>query len=335
MKRHKITLAEIADRNNLALALYRAARGKRDCYVVRCFLADMDTRLNQLAGDILDGRMPHGIFRSFTISDPKKRLIQAACFPDRIFHHAIMNQAGPVFERAMVAHTYACRPGKGVHRAVEQVQKNLRRFPWFVKIDISGYFAAINHARLLEVLSRRFKGQEILEQFERVVASYYDTPGRGLPIGSLTSQYFANYYLDGLDRLLGADPAVRAMVRYMDDIVWWCDTKQQARRVLAGVKAYLRHERDLAVKPEVQILRSAQGISYCGFRILPGIVRMSRRRKRRFLQRRLYWENLYQAGVIDAHRLQTAVSAVYAIAQGTDSLAWRRKNLRQYPPPEV
>jgi len=335
VKRRRITLLEIADRGNLVLALYKAARGKRDRSTVRSFLTDVDNRLNRMGAMILAGRMPRGKFRSFTISDPKTRVIHAACFSDRVFHHAVMNLAGPVFERAMVHHTYACRPGKGIHRAVMQVQKNLRRYRWYVKIDINSYFASISHFRLLNVLDRRFKGREIRLQFERILSCHHNEPGQGLPIGSLTSQYFANYYLDGLDRMLEADPAVRTMVRYMDDIVWWCDTKLQARQVLVRVNNYLEQERGLKVKPAIQILRSSNGISYCGFRILPGTVRMSRRRKRSFQEKRLYWESQYIAGRISPGQLQACVSAVYAIPQGTDSLAWRQENLRRYPPLEV
>ena len=335
VKRTRILLAEIADRHNLVLALSRAARGKRDRENIRHFLVNADKHLNRLARDILAARMPHGIFRTFHIFDPKKRLIHAACFPDRVFHHAVMNLAGPVFERTMVDHCYACRPGKGVHRAVHQVQKNLRRYSWYVKVDINGYFSSISHSRLLNILRRRFKGKEILQQFERIVACYHSTPGYGLPIGSLTSQYFANYYLDGLDRLLETDSSVRAMVRYMDDIVWWCDTKHEARQVLQQVQRYLDTERGLAVKPAIQILRSSQGISYCGFRILPAIMRMSRRRKRNFIRKRLEWEQHYRAGRITGIQLQNGVAAVYAIARGTDSLAWCRENLRRYPPPDV
>jgi hypothetical protein len=91
---------------------------------------------------------------------------------------------------------------KGVHKAVLQVQKNLQRFPWFVKVDIQRYFPSIDHAKLLELLSHRFKGLDFLALLGRIVASYQSQSGKGLPIGSLTSQHFANYYLDGADRVL-------------------------------------------------------------------------------------------------------------------------------------
>lgn len=185
------------------------------------------------------------------------------------------------------------------------------------------------------MLLRRFKGAEFTRQLQRLLDCHHNQPGKGLPIGSLTSQYFANYYLDGLDRLLQASPEVRAHVRYMDDAAWWCDSKAQAKQVLAQVQGYLQEERQLMLKPDWQIQRSEQGIRFCGYRILLGVVRLSVRRKRRYQQRRLYWENQYAQGRISATQLQTAYAAVHSVTQGTDSLAWRRQNLRHHPPVSV
>lgn len=332
MKRTLITLEAIAEYKNLILAFHKAAKGKRHRRDVQAFLQHFDTNLNRLGDDIRAARLPYGKFRAFQIHDPKKRLIHAACFEDRIFHHALMNLAGEVLERAMMPTSYACRPNMGVHKAAQHVQQHLREYAYYAKIDISGYFAAIDHTRLLQVLLRRFKGAECTAQLQRIIASHESTPQRGLPIGSLTSQYFANYYLDGLDRLLASLPAVRAHLRYMDDILWWCDNRQAVVATLQTVKHWLQQERGLQVKPNVQIQPSKQGVTYCGFRILQGTIRLSRRRKRRYQQRRQYWEQLYLNGMIDANQLQLAHAAVQAIAAGTDSLAWRQENLRRHPP---
>ena len=121
----------------------------------------------------------------------------------------------------------------------------------------------------------------------------------------------------------------------MDDSVWWCQDRQTAQQVLSDVRSYLREQRQLSIKPTLQIQPSRQGISYCGFRITPGTIRLSRRRKRSYQERRQYWEQRYQDGVIDAVQLQTAYAAVHAITQGADSLGWRRENLRRHPPPTV
>ena len=185
---------------------------------------------------------------------------------------------------------------------------------------------------MLQVLKRRFKGAEYIAQLQHIISCYETAPQWGLPIGSLTSQYFANYYLDGLDRLLADLPTVRAQVRYMDDIIWWCDSKQEIVLTLQTVRQWLQKKRQLKVKDNVQIQSSKQGVTYCGFRILQGAIRLSRRRKKRYQQRRQYWEQCFQQGDIDACQLQQAYAAVHAITAGTESLQWRKENLRLHPP---
>lgn len=331
MKRTLIKLETIAERSNLALALHKAARGKQHRDQVRLFFRQTNRNLNQLAEDIVNARMPYGRFRKFTIHDPKQRVIHAACFEDRIFHHALMNIAGPVLEQAMLPTSFACRTGLGVHRAADHVQQAIRRFNRYAKIDIKSYFANIDHDILLKVLQRRFKGNDFNLQLQRLLESYHVEPGKGLPIGSLTSQYFANYFLDQLDRLLDGLPAVQAHVRYMDDIVWWCDSKSELKQVFQQVQAYLIESRQLEIKPNWQVQQSKIGISYCGYRILPGVLRLSLRRKRSYQKRRLYWEAQYQQGHITATQLQTCYASVHAILQGAESKAWRQHNLRLHP----
>lgn len=246
-----------------------------------------------------------------------------------------MHQAGPVLERALTATTFACRQGMGHHAAVQQVQSHLRRFPWYVKIDIRHYFDDIDHSCLYALLQRRFKGQDFLALLWRIIACYTVTPGKGLPIGALTSQYFANEYLAGLDRYLLETLAVQAHVRYMDDIIWWCDSRTTARATLRQACAYVTTQRLLTVKPDMQTNRSDHGVSFCGYRITPGQLRLSRRRQRRYQQFRRHWEQAYSAGLIDALTLQHAYDAVHAITLPADSLSWRRHHLKRYPALDV
>ncbi len=335
MKRTTITLEAIAERKNLLLAFNKAAKGKRYRRDVCAFMLDFDANLNALGEDIRKAHLPYGRYREFLVFDPKKRLIHAACFEDRVFHHALMNLAGGRLERSMVNESYACSLGKGIHKAVERVQRNLQAHSWYGQIDIDAYFASIPHESLLALLMCRFKGGAVKAQFQRILASHEREPGKGLPIGSLTSQYFANFYLDGLDRLLSEHPLVNANVRYMDDIIWWCDSREDVHIILEMVREWLNRERGLTIKTNLQIQASKQGTTFCGSRILPGTVRLSRRRKKRYQQRRHYWEQKYLAGEIDAQQLQQAQSSVHAITHGTDSLHWRSENLRRHPPIDV
>ncbi|WP_295443931.1 reverse transcriptase domain-containing protein [uncultured Thiodictyon sp.] len=279
-----------------------------------------------LAGSVALGEM-----RAFRINDPKPRLIHAPCFRERVLHHALMTQAGPVLDRALVADTYACRVGKGALAAVQRAQHHQRRWPWYAQIDIRGYFASIDQATLCALLARRFKDPGLLALMMRIVAAYQTAPGKGLPIGALTSQQFANYYLSGLDRLLLEDCGVRGLVRYMDDLVWWGDSRAAVREALAAARAYTGECLALEIKDPVQIGPSAQGLSFCGYRILPGALLLSRRRKCRYAQCRRAWEDAYADGLIDARTLQSGYACALAITAHTDAAAWRREQLRRFP----
>jgi retron-type reverse transcriptase len=282
LQRDRIELADLAERGNLELAVWKAARGKRDRIAVGRFLADLEVRLNRLAEDIRMERVPAGRMRRFVIHDPKRRIISAACFVDRVLHHAILNLAESRFERMLTDHVYACRPGKGVHAAALAVQGNLRRWPWLVRVDVDGYFPSIDHGRLKDLLARCFKGNGFLALLGRIVDGGSTIPGRGLPIGALTSQHFANAYLDAADRFLLNHSAVRAELRYMDDIVWWCESRADCQTTLAELQAFLWEQRGLRLKPNVHIGLSRRGLAYCGFRIKPGVILASSRKLTRY-----------------------------------------------------
>ena len=173
MKRIRIDLEQIASHANLTLALHKSASGKRHRDQVSRFLQQAEKNLNQLAQAILDDRMSYGDFRSFIIQDPKRRTIHAACFEDRVFHHALINLAGPVLERAMLPTSFACRPALGVHRAATTVQQSVHRYGWYGKLDIDSYFACIDQDILLSILLRRFKGQAFETQLQRLLSCYH------------------------------------------------------------------------------------------------------------------------------------------------------------------
>jgi hypothetical protein len=165
----------------------------------------------------------------------------------------------------------------------------------------------------------------------RIVLSYHSSPGKGLPIGSLTSQHFANYYLDGADRFLLGHPSVSAHVRYMDDIVWWCRDKASARQVLLEVSAYLADICKLHLKDNAMIYRSALGLSYCGFRICPGIIRLARRKQRRYRLLRQRYEESWAHNRLSDRELQCHYDAVLAGTLPARSRSWRKQDLQLHP----
>ncbi len=326
MKRLAISLDTIAGRNNLLLAVHKAARGKRQYPEIAHFLANLEAQLAQLAANIQNGSAPTGQYRSFTIHDPKRRQIHAACFADRVLHHAILNLAEPRFETMLVDTSYACRPGKGVHAAVAQVQRNLCRFPWVVQVDVASYFPHICHATLKDLLATRFKGAAFLALLRRIIdmgSASYGSP-TGLPIGALTSQHFANAYLDVADRWLLAQPGVGAHVRYMDDIAWWCHSRAAAEQSLAEFAQFLYQTRGLRLKPQAQVFASNGGMAYCGFRVQQGVILPSRRKLGRYRQHMGLIEQAILAGQCSEVQIQRASDNAHSPLAHCHSIGFRK-----------
>jgi len=330
MRRSRATLAEVADLATLARAFWRAARGKRTCPEVIDFADHLDRRLAELGRSILDGTVEVGEMRSFEIRDPKQRTIHAPCFRERVLHHALIEKIGPPLDLALVDDSFACRAGKGTLAAVLRAQRHIRRFPWYLKIDVRAYFASVDHEVLRAALRRKLRDRGVLRLCDRIIASHAASPGRGLPIGALTSQHFANYYLAPLDRLILEGLRAPAMVRYMDDVVVWCHSGAEARALLRALDAFTADALRLTLKP-AQIQRSERGVSFLGFRVLPGALRLSRRRRRRYAAARRRLERDRATGAIDAAALQAGIDAALAITAHADARGWRRAELRRRP----
>lgn len=328
MKRIRIEPEQVTALPELVEAAHRAARGKRDRPDVQAFFCQFERSLARVQQALLDARLPEGRYRRFSIRDPKPRLIHAAPFADRVAHHALMRPMETPLDQWQPATSFACRRGKGVHAAVAYAQRQTRRYPWYVKMDVSGYFEHIDHAVLIRLLHRRLKGDWLFRLIEAVLASYCSSPGRGLPIGALTSQHFANTYLVPADQWLIAHPLCRAHCRYMDDTVIWAESREAANHLWRAYQQWFEETLHLSLKPVV-LQRSDQGLTLCGIRIRPHVLRPGRRRQRRFRQQLTHSERAYETGDIDMPTLQRHVDSLVAMLAPGQSLAWRRSLLGQ------
>ena len=252
MRRAANLFDQIPEPENLRLAFHKAARGRRGQAVVRQFAASLDQRIAAMSAAIREGTIPVGRFQQFLIRDPKERVITAPCFDERVLHHGIMNVCEPVLDRWLIDDTFACRVGKGREAAILRAQHFTRHNGWFLKLDVRKYFDSVSHARLMHFLERRFKDRRLLELLNRIIAAYRGELGIGLPIGSLTSQHFANFYLGWLDRYVKENLHLGGYVRYMDDMVLWHDGPEaiggspslvqrlRCRETVAGIQAFGR-----------------------------------------------------------------------------------------------
>lgn len=331
MKRAGNLFERIVDRENLRLAVARALRGKRHRPDARRFVRHLDDNLNAMQVSLLSGDVSVGCYQQFVIHDPKERIITAPCFRERVLHHAVMNVCEPVFERWLIDDTYACRRGLGRLAALDRAAHFARRYPFFLKLDIRKYFDSVPHPVLLAKLEQRIKDRRVLRLLARIVGSFRGTLGRGLPIGSLTSQHLANFYLGWFDRQVKEQWRVRGYVRYMDDMLLWSDSKRQLRDLLHVAREYLLQELGLDLKPSPYLNRTSHGVDFLGCRLFHHRMTLNRRSRVRFRRKLRRLERQHQRGGLSERQLQQRVTALLAFTRtpGLDSWHFRRRVLQQ------
>lgn len=334
-KRSRICLEDVVDWNNLVSATWRAASGKTTAPQVREFVEDLDRNLTNLANSVLDETVELGKATTFRIYDPKPRQIHAPIFRERVLHHALMAHVGPVLEKSLIEDTFACRIGKGSLAAVRRAQHYSRRFAWFGQLDIRQYFASICHQTLVGTLSRKFKHAGLIRLLSRIIAASPASTDRGLPIGALTSQNFANFFLSPLDRFLREEVKVGGLIRYMDDVVWWCHDKQEVKKAAEAASVFLHEKLSLQLRHSPIVNRSRMGMTICGYRVSPGRILLSQRKKRLYCHGRRRWETKLQSGQINGADLQAGYASILSMAVHADSANWRRLDLKLRPPLEI
>jgi hypothetical protein len=280
---------------NLLIAHRKAAKGKRGRSAAARFEYNLTDNLLQLQQELMGRTYLPSEYHSFFIYDPKRRLISAAPFRDRVVHHALCNVIEPIFECGFSSASYANRIGKGTHRAITRAQNLARRFPYFLQFDIQQFFPAIDHEILLNILHRKiddngtlwlirkilYSGKEILRDAYFPHRFAWDEPGdalrpRGLPIGNLTSQFWANCYLNPLDHFIQRELGCKGYVRYVDDGLVFAEDKQTLwlwRKAIVDRLNTLR----MTIHPGAHPRPVIEGIPFLGFVIFATHRRLKRR----------------------------------------------------------
>ena len=244
------------------------------------YTAHLDDNLLLLQRQIISCCVDVGHYHYFKIYDPKERMICAAPFAERVLHHAVMNVCHPYFDRILVYDTYATRLDKGTHKAIERGREGCRKYKYVAKLDVRKYFDSVRHQDLKNKLARLFKDKQLLTILDRLIDSYEKTSGRGLPIGNLSSQYFANLYLSDIDHKIKEVLKVPVYVRYMDDMLLFGNDKSELYGQVNVIQRWM-DEIGLQLKP-VQLLRTEQGVLFLGYRLYPHKLLLAGRSKRRF-----------------------------------------------------
>lgn len=291
-KRVGFLINDIADSDNLREAFWKARKGKEDKDEVIDFREKLDANLILLREELLNGIVEVGNYHYFTIHDPKERLICAASFRERVLHHAIMNICHTYFEKFQIFDSYATRLGKGQYAALERAKFYSGKYQWFCKFDVCKYFDSIDHEVLYNKLTTKFKDPFLLDLFQKIIKSYQTSQGKGLPIGNLTSQYFANFYLGYADHFIKEKLQASAYVRYMDDMVFWSNDKDNLLTLANEYAEFINTSLKLRLKAYC-INNLVKGLPFLGYVLFKENIRLNKNSKKRFIRKmKLYQSNL-------------------------------------------
>lgn len=280
--------SQICSLLNLWQAFVKASKGRRGKAAVAQFEYNLEGELIRLRDELQSETYRPGKYESFIVHEPKRRKISAAPFRDRVVHHALINVIGPPLERKFIHDSYANQVGKGTHAALDRCTYFMRRYQYVLPCDVTQFFPSIDHQILRSILARTIHDERTLRLIDLILASgegilraeyemvYF--PGddlfacnrpRGLPIGNLTSQFWANVYLNELDQFVKRVLKVRAYVRYVDDFLLFSDDKAQLRAWRAEVIEFLAGLRLTLHENRAQAQVCQRGIPFLGFILFP------------------------------------------------------------------
>jgi RNA-directed DNA polymerase len=326
VKTYRHLYPQVWNWDNLYLAYRRARKGKRGKVPVATFEFRQEDNLVQLQEELRTKTYGPGPYHSFYVHEPKHRLISAAPFRDRVVHHALCQVIEPLFERRFIYDSYANRVRKGTHRALDRCTYFARRHAYVLPCDVRQFFSSIDHTILRRVLGRVIADPDvtwlvnrILESGIGVLSEEYETvyfPGddllaacrpRGLPIGNLTSQFWANCYLNELDQFVKRELKCRAYVRYVDDFLLFADDKPTLWRWLEQVLAFLQTSRLTIHENRAHPRPVSEGIPFLGFIVFPTHRRLKPRKGIAFRRRLKRLVGCYAAGELEYQRLAASV----------------------------
>jgi RNA-directed DNA polymerase len=309
------------------LAAAKARKGKSRRPDVEAWWQRRESAVLRLSAQLSGGTWQPGGYRLFEIREPKRRMIAAAPFEDRVVHHALCNLMQPVLERRFIARSFSCQVGKGTTAARECCRQLVNRHRYVLKCDVRKFFDSIPHDILLEKLAKRLRCPGVLELCRRIIHSYSAVDHTsGLPIGNLTSQLWGNFILDELDHWITEDQRHGAYLRYTDDFLIFGDDPSRLWELRAGIQEKLAALKLHLAEPKSRLLTTAEGVPFCGFRLHPGLrARVLGTTKRRFEARRR------RACKAAWSAMTVAVQAWYAFSEEGNTLGLRRDYAKGIP----
>lgn len=347
MKSYSNLFIKICAFENLYIASKKAEKGKRFRHEAAVFNARRAENLLAMQQLLRAGQYPFGNFRTIQIVQPKPRLISAAPYRDRVVHHALINVIGPLFEKKFIHDSYANQKGKGTHAALDRCTHYARRYRYVWQLDMRKYFPSIDHQILRMEIARTIRCPQTLALIAQIIdtsnpqepANFY-FPGddlftpierrKGLPIGNLTSQFFANVYLNAFDHFVKEELRLPGYIRYVDDALGFSDDQEQLREGRKRSQTFLDGWRLLLHPHKNLIYPVVHGMPFLGFRVFPTHRLLLQSGVKRARQKLKALRRGYRAGNIPREKITASVQAWLGHAQHGDTWSLRRALFRQY-----
>lgn len=330
MKTHKNLFQKVCELENLYNAYLKARKGKNNIAEVLKFTYNLESELLKLQYELRSQTFKTGKYRHFIIFEPKERKISALPFRDRVIHHAICSIIEPIFEKIFIYDSYACRKGKGTHAGVDRIQKFIRRANesnsnyYVLKCDVSKYFSSINHEILKKDIREKIADKKLLQLLDKIIDSscsekYYfsnseeqnaqSSSEKGIPIGNLTSQLFANIYLNKLDEYVKYELKIKYYIRYMDDFIILYESKQELHEVKEKIRLFFTSIKLTLHPKKANIFPIVLGIDFLGYRIYNNHRLVRKSTVKRFLKSVKGKLKKYDYGSIDFNKLMESFNS--------------------------
>lgn len=343
MKIYKNIFEKIISLENLFLAWDKFKSNKQKKRDVQQFEWRLEENIFKLHRDLKYKRYKHGKYASFYIQDPKQRHIHKATVRDRVLHHAVFTVLNPIFEPTFISNSLSCRIGKGTHKGIDILDKLTRQVssnafkPCFVlKCDVKKFFETINHRILLNIIRKRVKDDDTLWLLEEIIESFsskYSTlfERKGLPIGNLTSQLFANIYLNEFDQFVKHKIKVKRYVRYTDDFVIVVKEKPYLENIITLIRSFLKKELALELHPKkITIRKFHQGVDFLGYVLLPHHRLLRTKTKQRIFRKLEKRIKEYKNGMISEHTLEQSFQSYLGVLSHANAYNLGQKLKNQF-----
>ncbi len=336
MKKYTNLFDQICSMDNLICAFEKAKKGKTKRRYIKRFKKNLNQNLIKLRNELLDQTYKPCPLKSFILRDPKTRKISKSAFRDRVVHHAICNFIEPLFDKTFIYDCCANRIGKGTHKALERfdlfsrkVSRNNTKACYVLKADIRHYFEEVNHDVLMNIISKKVSDERVIWLISKILENGFKD--KGMPLGNLTSQFFANVYLNELDQFVKHKLRAKYYIRYVDDFVFLHESKEQLEVWKKEINEFLQQNLKIELhKNKSQVIKLSKGIKFLGFRVFSSHRLLRKSNMNKFEREFNHLKILFDEGLITREKVLESLEGWLAYCSHANTYKYKKHLIRLF-----